>query len=127
MGKTYNSFSEISEYKNNKYNHQDETTEIKNILSNQQIMILELQDNYNFIIPKLETSLNETLLENSELKFKLDNQEKAMAKMKQKIYQLTKVIESHQIETKQKYESIEDSIMDLDLDVDEIKSSLKKK
>ena len=42
------------------------------------------------------------------------------------IQDLTKLIESHQIETKQKYKSIEDFIMDLDLDVDEINFLLKK-
>ena len=89
-------------------------------------MILEIQDNYNFIIPKLETALNETLLENSELKFKLDNQEKSLSKMKQKIYQLTKLIESNHSEYKQKYENLEDLIMNLDLDVDVIKSILNK-
>ena len=55
----------------------------------------------------------------------MENQDKVIAKMKQKIYQLTKLIESNQDEYKKKYDFIEDSLMDLDLDIDQIKANAK--
>jgi len=99
--------------------------EIQKNLSQQKADIDELKDDYNFIVPKLETALNDALLDNSELKSKLEKQEKDIAKMKQKIYQLTKLIESNQDEYKKKYDFIEDSLMDLDLDIDQIKANVK--
>ncbi len=99
--------------------------EIQKNLSQQKADIDELKDDYNFIVPKLETALNDALLDNSELKSKLEKQEKDIAKMKQKIYQLTKLIESNQDEYKKKYDFIEDSLMDLDLDIDQIKANAK--
>ena len=115
----------LSENSNLNYKMYHYDLEIQKNLSQQKADIDELKDDYNFIVPKLETALNCVLLDNSELKSKLEKQEKDIAKMKQKIYQLTKLIESNQDEYKKKYDFIEDSLMDLDLDIDQIKANAK--
>lgn len=115
----------LSENSNANYRMYHYDLEIQKNLSQQKADIDELKDDYNFIVPKLETALNDALLDNSELKSKLEKQEKDIAKMKQKIYQLTKLIESNQDEYKKKYDFIEDSLMDLDLDIDQIKANVK--
>ena len=115
----------LSQNSNLNYKMYHYDLEIQKNLSQQKADIDELKDDYNFIVPKLETALNCVLLDNSELKSKLEKQEKDIAKMKQKIYQLTKLIESNQDEYKKKYDFIEDSLMDLDLDIDQIKANAK--
>jgi len=115
----------LSENSNLNYKMYHYDLEIQKNLSQQKADIDEIKDDYNFIVPKLETALNCVLLDNSELKSKLEKQEKDIAKMKQKIYQLTKLIESNQDEYKKKYDFIEDSLMDLDLDIDQIKANAK--
>lgn len=115
----------LSQNSNLNYKMYHYDLEIQKNLSQQKADIDELKDDYNFIVPKLETALNGVLLDNSELKSKLEKQEKDIAKMKQKIYQLTKLIESNQDEYKKKYDFIEDSLMDLDLDIDQIKANVK--
>ena len=87
----------------------------------QQEIILELQDNFNFTLPKIEDAINEIILENSELKFKLKNQELEFAKMKQKMYKLTKMIESNYNEHGSKLKFLEEAIEDVELEVDEMK------
>lgn len=115
----------LSENSNLNYKMYHYDLEIQKNLSQQKADIDEIKDDYNFIVPKLETALNCVLLDNSELKSKLEKQEKDIAKMKQKIYQLTKLIESNQDEYKKKYDFIEDSLMDLDLDIVQIKANAK--
>ena len=115
----------LSQNSNLNYKMYHYDLEIQKNLSQQKADIDEIKDDYNFIVPKLETALNCVLLDNSELKSKLEKQEKDIAKMKQKIYQLTKLIESNQDEYKKKYDFIEDSLMDLDLDIDQIKANAK--
>lgn len=108
---------------NSHYNSKifDQEIPIKNSLLTQQQIILELQDNFNFTLPKIETAINEIILENSELKFKLKNQELEFAKMKQKMYKLTKLIESNYNEHGSKLKILEEAIEDVELEVDEMK------
>ena len=61
----------LSENSNTNYRMYHYDLEIQKNLSQQKADIDELKDNYNFIVPKLETTLNDVILENSQLKFKL--------------------------------------------------------
>ena len=88
--------------------------DIKKILTNQQLLIIDMQEKMDFIIPKIENELITIIQENRKLTEKSLSQEIEIRKIKQKNYQTQKYAESNYSMITSKLKDIEFELQRLD-------------
>ena len=108
----------------NMHAHIQQELYYKNILSNQQYMIIEMQEKMDFILPKIEEALFNLKQQNRILTEKSKIQETEIRKLRQKNYQTYKYAESTHSFLLIKIKEIENELQQLDSAYDVLKTQI---